>query len=182
MKNKLLIIMFLATALVSLSAAVFEASHARVPAIDGLEDIRHVDSAAYDFMTERMFEGTVAGKGHVINGLMYFPMKTADNVMEVQIGPTEFIELIRFRARPGEIVTVIGMLAMLEDRLVLLAREVRSRAGMFILRDLNGYPMWDSKRPVQMDTEFPESVMCETMKPSDNFHTSRFFKPEFLTK
>ena len=61
----------------------------------------------------------------------------------------------------GAIVTVVGMPVMLEDREVVLAREVRSMGMVLIVRDRNGAPMWDVNRPVQMDPDFAESTVCE---------------------
>jgi len=37
-------------------------------------------------------KGVVAGKGCIMDGLMYFPLKTADTVLEVRVGPNEFVK------------------------------------------------------------------------------------------
>jgi hypothetical protein len=62
-------------------------------------------------------------------------------------------------------VTVIGMSIVAGKRETVLAREVRTMRGALILRDRNGLPVWDSNRPVQMDTEFPEDTLCEMIMP-----------------
>ena len=43
-------------------------------------------------LAERMFEGVVTSKGHVIQGLMYFALRMSNSIVEVQIGPKEFVE------------------------------------------------------------------------------------------
>jgi hypothetical protein len=101
----------------------------------------------------------------VVEGLLYFPLKTADRVIEVQLGPKDFVERSGFKLKIGEIVTVIGVPRMMGPLEVLLAREVRTAKTTFVLRDRNGRPMWDSEAPVQMDPEFDESTMCEMVKP-----------------
>jgi hypothetical protein len=144
MKNGIFMSMLIATAMVVLSTAAV---------------------GALDVLDERMFEGTVVSKGYVIDGLMYFPLKTATGVLEVQIGPKDFVERSGFKPKIGEMVTVIGVPAILSEREVVLAREVRHKSTLFVVRDRNGEPMWDPNRPVQMDTDFPESTMCEMIKP-----------------
>jgi hypothetical protein len=144
MKNTIFMSMRIATAVVVLSTAAV---------------------GAMDVLDERMFEGTVLSKGYVIEGLMYFPLKTATGVLEVQIGPKDFVERGGFKPKIGEMVSVIGVPAILEGRKAVLAREVRHKSTVFVVRDRNGEPIWDPNRPVQMDTDFPESTVCEMIKP-----------------
>jgi hypothetical protein len=94
---------------------------------------------------------------------MYFPLKTITTVLEVQIGPKDFVDRSGFKPKAGEMVTVIGVPAILDGREALLAREVRTRSTVFVVRDPNGDPMW--LKPVQMDPDLPESVMCEVIEP-----------------
>src|SRR5262245_48677396 len=68
-----------------------------------------MDQTRYNVMTERTFEGTIASTGHVVDGFMYFPMKTSERTIEVQLGPKGFVESIGFKLRAGAVVTVIGM-------------------------------------------------------------------------
>jgi hypothetical protein len=144
MKNRMFISILIAVAMVLISTAA---------------------AGAFDIVDERTFEGTVASKGHVIDGLMYFPLKTATGVLEVQIGPKNFVERSGFKPKIGEMVTVVGVPAILEEREVVLAREVLHKSTVFVVRDRNGQPMWDPKRPVQMDADFPESTVCKMIKP-----------------
>ena len=162
MNKKTLFLMLIAGASVLLLTTV---AVAHVRGFDWPRDIRNIDGPRYDVLVERMFEGTVASTGHLVEGLMYFPLKTADSTMEVQLGPENFVKSSGFKLKVPEIVTVVGVPAMLGEREVLLAREVRSMTRVFVVRDRNGEPMWDMNRPIQMDTEFAESVMCEMIEP-----------------
>ena len=103
------------------------------------------DVIGYNVLKERMFEGIVASKGHIIEGLMYFPLKTANTTMEVQIGPKEFVDRSGFKLNVGETVTVIGMPLIENERQVVLAREVSSMNAVLVVRDRFGLPLWEIK-------------------------------------
>jgi hypothetical protein len=107
------------------------------------------DVIGYNPLQERIFKGTVAGKEHAIEGLLYFPLRTKNALVEVQIGPKDFLERCGFELNAGETVTVIGMPVTMMNRHVVLARHVRSMSGMLIVRDQAGLPLWEL--PVQMD-------------------------------
>lgn len=117
-----------------------------------------IDDLRYDVLAERVFEGSVGSKGHVVEGLVYFPFGTADDVMEAQIGPEEFVKRSGFKLKPGEMVAVLGMRVVYKDRQILLARQVQNMTAVLVIRDHNGQPMWNTGRPIQMDTEMPVSV------------------------
>ena len=68
MRNKLLFCMIVAAALVLLAAVV-------VGAFGGTD--RDRDDIGYNVLAEKIFEGTVVGRGYVMEGLVYFPLKTA---------------------------------------------------------------------------------------------------------
>jgi hypothetical protein len=142
MRNKLPFCTLLAAALV-LTAGV-------VVAFDRPD--RDRDAIGYNVVAERIFEGTIASNGHIIDGLMYFPLRTAETVLEVQVGPKEFVERSRFKLKTGDMVTVIGMPVIMKERDVVLAREVSSMNGVLIIRDPVGLPLWDKKdRRLQTD-------------------------------
>jgi cytochrome c553 len=149
MKTKIVFSTFVATAMLLLTAIAIGAF--------GRPD-GDMDVLRYDVLAERVFEGSVENKGHAVEGLLYFPFKTAGDMMEVQIGPKEFVKRSGFKLKPGEMVTVVGMRVVLKDREILLARQVRSMNAVLVVRDHNGQPMWNTDRPIQMDTELPVSV------------------------
>jgi hypothetical protein len=98
-----------------------------------------------------VFKGTVAGEGAVIEGMTYFPLKTANAVVQVQIGPTEFVERRNFKLRVGNIVTIVGVPVFVMNRQVVLAREVSSIDGTLTVRDQMGRPLWERELPILMD-------------------------------
>jgi hypothetical protein len=104
---------------------------------------RHGSVDAYDVRAERVLEGVVAGKGHVIDGFMYFPLKTADTIVEVQLGPKEFVERSTFIFKPGDTVVVVGVPVVLNQHPVVLARQISGMNGTLVLRDDDGlfFPM-----------------------------------------
>ena len=144
MRNKLLFCMALAAAIVLLAAVV-------VGSFDRRD--RDRDVVAYNVLAERMFEGIASSKGHIIEGLMYFPLRTANTMMEVQIGPKQFVERSGFKLNTGDRVTVIGMAVTMKEPQVVLAREVIIMHRVLIVRDEVGLPLWEKDRPTLMDPE-----------------------------
>jgi hypothetical protein len=138
MRNKLVFFTVFAVAIVLLAAVVVSAL-----------DRNDRDVIGYNVLKERMVEGIVASKGHIIDGLMYFPLRTVDTMMEVQIGPKEFVERTGFKLTIGETVTVIGMPVTLNERQVVLAREVRTMNGVLVVRHQIGVPLWERDRPIR---------------------------------
>jgi hypothetical protein len=94
--------------------------------------------AYYDVRAERIFEGFVAGKGHMMDGLMYLPVKTAGIFLEVQLGPKEFVERSTLMFKPRDMVVIVGVPVMLSERRVVLAREISGMNGTLDLRDDQG--------------------------------------------
>jgi hypothetical protein len=99
---------------------------------------RHGTVDGYDVRAERVLEGIVAGKGHVIDGFMYFPLKAADTIVEVQVGPKEFVERSTFIFKPGATVVVVGVPIVLNQHRVVLARQISGMNGTLVVRDDDG--------------------------------------------
>ena len=159
MEKKLLLCVFAVAAMLLLSAMVAGG------ALDRRDDVREIDRIRYDVLAEQVYEGTVGSKGHVVDGLMYFALRISDRTVEVQIGPEEFVQRSGFKLKIGEMVTVVGMPLVWKGRDIVLARKVSNMTSVLVVRDRDGYPMWDMKRPVQMDPELPESHLCEMIEP-----------------
>jgi hypothetical protein len=143
MRNKVVFCLIVAAAVVLFAAVATVAAGRRC----------NRDSAGYDVLAERMFEGTIAGKGYTLEGLVYIPLKTADADVEVQIGPKNFIASRNFKLKRGDRVTVVGVPVVVQERIVVLAREISTLNGALILRDDRGVPLWDTNRPIHMDPE-----------------------------
>jgi hypothetical protein len=107
----------------------------------------------YDVAAERVFEGTIVGKGYTFAGLLYVPFKTTDAVMDIQIGTEEFVARNNLRFRVGEMVTVMGVPIIVNERDVILAREISSMNGIVVLRDRDGAPLWEKTYRILMDPE-----------------------------
>jgi hypothetical protein len=121
---------------------------------------RTTDCSDYDPTSERTYEGTATPQ-YLLENVVYFTLKTSKGKFEVELAPTEFMEKSGFRLRAGETVAVVGAPAMRGARKVLLAREIARAGRIFVLRDREGMPMWDSKRPIQMDPERADSPLCD---------------------
>ncbi len=132
---------------------------------DRRDEIGGIDRIRYDVVAEQVYEGTVASRGHVIDGLMYFALRMSDGTVEVQIGPEEFVERSGFKLKIGEVVTTVGMPVVWNGRHIILAREVSNMTSVLTVRDRDGYPMWDMNRPIEMDPERSAFRLCEMMKP-----------------
>ena len=158
MGKKFLLCVFAGAAMLLLTSIV-------AGALDWRGGVRDIDRIRYDVLAEQVYEGTVGSKGHVVDGLMYFALKTSDRTVDVQIGPEEFVERSGFRLKIGEMVTAKGMPLVWNGRDIVLAREVSNMTSVLVVRDRDGHPMWDMNRPIQMDPELSEFHLCEMIKP-----------------
>src|SRR5215470_4787209 len=111
------------------------------------------DITGYNVLTERVFEGAVEGKLYMIERIVYFPLRTGESVVQVQVGPKDFVERHNFKIKTGDMMTVTGMPIVMSGRDVVLAREIRSTNGVLTVRDALGLPLWESDAPIQMDPE-----------------------------
>ena len=158
MMKRILVYLLVALAMLFIAATV-------TGAFDRRDDMREIDRIRYDLTAEKVYEGRVESKGHVLDGLMYFPLRMADITTEVQIGPEELVTQSSFRLKIGEMVTVVGMPSVWNGRELILAREVSSPASILVVRDRDGFPLWDTNRPIRMDPERAEWNLCELMSP-----------------
>jgi hypothetical protein len=110
MRNKLVFFTVFAVAIVLVLAVVVSAL-----------DWRDRDVIGYNVLKERIFNGIVMSEGHSVEGLIYFPLRTANATMDVQIGSKEFVDRSGFNLKTDETVTVIGMPLILNGRQVVLA-------------------------------------------------------------
>ena len=129
MRNKLVSCIFVSVLATLLASIVVDASDRR--------DLNR-DDGSYDVKAERILEGIVAGERHIIEGFMYFPLKTADTIVEAQLGPKEFVESTTFRFERGDMVIVVGIPIVLNRRGVVLVRVISGMNGTLYLRDDRG--------------------------------------------
>jgi len=159
MIKKILIYLVVGPALLLLTSTVTGASDRR-------DDVREIDRMRYDVRAEKVYEGSVESKGRVVDGVMYFPLRMSPDItMEVQIGPEDTVKHSGFKLKIGEMVTVVGMPIVWKGRDLILAREVSNMVSLLLVRDRDGFPIWDTNRPIRMDPERSESNWCELLKP-----------------
>ena len=92
----------------------------------------------YDVKAQRSFEGIVAGQGHIIDGLMYLPIETGDTVFEALLGPKRFLGSRTLIFKRGDMVVVVGVPIVHNERRVVLAREISGMNGTLVLRGDDG--------------------------------------------
>lgn len=148
MKKEHLLFTSLGAAIVLLSATAFAAFERD----DVLRRVR------YDVSAEREFEGSVVDRPRAFEGFMHLTLRTKDGLVVVQIGPKDFVQRSKVKLEPGQMVTVIGMPVVFADRQMVLAREIRKDGFVFVVRDRNGEPLWETDRPIQMDPKFGEEL------------------------
>jgi hypothetical protein len=111
------------------------------------------DAVTYDLKAEQVFVGTVHGKPTLFAGRMYFTLWTGSGAVAVEIGPKEFVERSGFKLSSGQMISVVGMPIVIGHREMVLAREITIGGSVFVVRDRNGEPMWQTDRPVQLDPD-----------------------------
>jgi hypothetical protein len=156
--KKFILCIFVGMTMLLLSAVV-------AGALDRRGEVRDINRFRYDRLAEQVYEGTVGSKEHVVDGLMYFALRMSDRTVEVQIGPEEFVQGSGFKLKIGEPVAVLGVPLVWKGRDIVLARKVSNMTSVLVVRDRDGYPMWDMKRPIQMDPELSELHLCELIEP-----------------
>jgi hypothetical protein len=157
MSKKFLLCVLVGAAMLLLSAGL-------AGALDRRDDLRDIDRVRYDWRAEQVYQGSVGSKGHVVDGLMYFPLRMSDSTVEVQIGPEELVARSGLKLKIGEMVTVMGMPLVWNGRHIMFAREVSNMTSFLVVRDRDGYPMWDMNRPIRMDPELSEFHLYKMTK------------------
>ena len=115
--------------------------------VDNADD-RGDRAANYDVRAERTFEGFITGKEYILDGFVYVPFKTADALLEVQLGPKESIECSKFPLKPGDLLIVVGASVVLNKHRVVLGRVISGMNGTLFLRDDRGARY---KTPIRSD-------------------------------
>jgi hypothetical protein len=90
-------------------------------------------------------EVTLKGKVETVEttpGGVRFVLETAEERLEVRLGPAWFLELAGFSVQAGNELQVTGSRAAVGGKDVLLAREVTMNRATTTLRDAQGVPIW----------------------------------------
>ncbi|HVO63941.1 MAG TPA: hypothetical protein VMT53_23670 [Terriglobales bacterium] len=73
-------------------------------------------------------------------------LKTDNGVIEVHVGPADYIASQQFSFAAGDVVEVTGSKIKMQDQDVLLAREIKKEGKTLVLRNPQGVPNWSRGR------------------------------------
>jgi hypothetical protein len=103
---------------------------------------------AYSAATVVDVDGTIAAvrtapAGSALEGT-HLMVKTKTGMMDVYLGPTEFLRIFKTNFPVGNEVEAIGSKVKFENSDVILTREVSVGAATITLRDTHGAPDWQN--------------------------------------
>lgn len=73
-------------------------------------------------------------------------LKTGTDTIEVHVGPSDYVASEHFSFATGDVVEVTGSKVKMQDRDVLLAREIKKEGKTLVLRNAQGVPNWSRGR------------------------------------
>jgi hypothetical protein len=72
-------------------------------------------------------------------------VRTPEGVVEVHLGPTSFLSEKGMTPALRETIEVVGSLVTQGDGQLVIAREIRTRGRLLLLRDEAGRPLWEER-------------------------------------
>jgi hypothetical protein len=106
----------------------------------------------YDSKTETTLKGTVEAVEDVVppgcptcSGV-HLTMKAEAETIEVHLGPSWFLKEKGITIAKGEAVTIVGARVTLNEKPVLLVRQITKDADTWTLRDASGRPLWSGRQ------------------------------------
>ena len=112
-------------------------------------------SAMYDVNTEATITGTVESvetiggpgvRGGGRLGGTHLVVKTATETLEVHVGPTAYLAEQKIIVAMGDAVEILGSRVTMDEKSVLLARQIKKGEAAWTLRDASGRPLWSGPR------------------------------------
>jgi hypothetical protein len=103
----------------------------------------------YQRSAETKFIGKVTGVRELDKGGLegiYLTVTVKNEPVEVYVGPKSFVKLAGVSFATGQEVRVTGAAAEVEGVKVILAREIEIKQVTLILRDPEGWPLWDNSK------------------------------------
>lgn len=108
----------------------------------------------YDTHSEVTLTGTVEnvqtmagpGRGGQGTGGTHLILKTAAESLEVHLGPTWFLTERNVSVAKNDALEITGSKITLDDKPVLLARQIKKGEQTVALRDESGRPLWSGRR------------------------------------
>jgi hypothetical protein len=127
-----------------LAAAAIAAALATTPAL-----AQGGKGMGYNKATERTVTGVVekvlthqaknGGTG------LHLSFKTETGVLDVHVGPTNWLSSKKYEFATGDTLTVTGSATKVNGADVLIAREIVKGGQTFTLRNTDGFPLWSGR-------------------------------------
>lgn len=100
----------------------------------------------YDVATEVTIKGSVEEIKEVPNPKgqigIYLMVKSGADIVEVRLCPNSFLKEFEVVFKKGDQLTITGSKVKVEDKEVILAREIENGNNKLVLRDKQGVPVW----------------------------------------
>jgi hypothetical protein len=105
----------------------------------------------YDVKTETTVNGTVeavdivsgsGGRGRGGMGGAHLTVKTGAEALEVHLGPVAYLAEKKIMFSKGDAVEILGSRVTINEKPVLIAREIKKAGDTWTLRDASGHPLW----------------------------------------
>lgn len=112
---------------------------------------------SYNPKTELEVSGQIAGVREASSGVLrgtFLTVKTRTATVEVYLGPTDFIKMFGVELRNGDDVTAVGSKVKVENKEIVLGRDLEVGKVKLTLRDEKGDPNWLWMNKTEIPTGF----------------------------
>jgi hypothetical protein len=100
----------------------------------------------YDVAKEITIKGSVEEIREVPNPKgqigIYLMVKSGADIVEVRLCPNSFLKEFEVQFKKGDQLTITGAKVKVEEKEVVLAREIENGNNKLVLRDKQGVPVW----------------------------------------
>ena len=111
-------------------------------------------SPMYDVKTETTIKGTVesvetitaaGGRGRRGLGGTHLTVKTEKETLEVHVGPTAYLTEKGITLAKGDTLEILGSRVTIDEKPVVIARQIKKGDNAWTLRDASGRPVWSGR-------------------------------------
>jgi hypothetical protein len=111
-------------------------------------------SPMYDVKRETTIRGTVesvdtvtgaGGQGRGGLGGIHLTVKTEKEALEVHVGPTAYLTEKGITLAKGDTLEILGSRVMIDEKPVVIARQIKKGDNTWTLRDASGRPLWSGR-------------------------------------
>lgn len=96
-------------------------------------------------VTGKITDVILPGEGHNISRGVILEIKFGEEIKEVHLGPSWYIERQFRHFKIGEEITVVGSKIHYRNREIIVAENLQRGNSIFRLRDEEGIPYWEAK-------------------------------------